>query len=217
MQLKREKAGAPVHMEIQDALVLIDQYIASPGLRAHCTGVGRVARVIAQSLVLKRQIVNVERVTFMGLIHDLGRERANNERHGIEGYKLAREVGVPPGTARICITPMTVGRTLAEAFAIGLLTEAEAHSLVKDGVDLTDLSPEEQIVCLADSHVLNGEFVARSERIADLESRKGPLTPQHWYNLNQVAEFVRCFERILNYPIEDLFCGKKLAEISFYS
>jgi HD superfamily phosphohydrolase YqeK len=204
-------------MEIQEALALVNQHIVSRGLRAHCLGVSRVAHVVAQALALKGQIVNVEQVTLMGLIHDLSREQANSERHGIEGYKLACKVGVLPETARICLTHMTVGRTLAEAVAIGLLTEIEAHSFVRDGIDLTNLSAEEQIVCLADSHVLNGEFVSLSERIAELESRKGSLTSEHWYNLNQIAEFVRCFEQILNYPIEDLFCGKKLAEISFYS
>jgi hypothetical protein len=204
-------------MDAQEALLLIDQYITSPGLHAHCIGVGKVANVIGKALECSGQVVSVEQVTFMGIIHDLGRERANNERHGIEGYKLAREVGVPPGTARICITHMTVGRTLAEAFAIGLLTEAEAHSLVKDGVDLTDLSLEEQIVCLADSHVLNGEFVELSERIADLEGRKGSLTPQHWYNLNQISEFVGRFEQILDYPIRNLFGSTKLAEINLLS
>ncbi|CAG0936347.1 hypothetical protein TFLX_05217 [Thermoflexales bacterium] len=212
-----KKAGDTVHMEVKEALALVDQYITSPGLHAHCIGVGKIANVIAQALDRGGQMVNVERATLMGLIHDLGRERANNERHGIEGYKLAREAGVPTEIACICLTHMTVGRTLAEAVAIGQLTEAEAHGFVEDEIDLTDLSREEQIVCLADSHVLNGEFVPLAGRIAELESRKGLLTPQHWYNLNRIGDFVKCFEQILNHPLKDLFCGQSLAEINFFS
>lgn len=204
-------------MDVQEALLLVDRYTVSPGLRTHCIGVGKVANTIARALQRSGQMVKVERTTLMALLHDLGREQSNNERHGIEGYKLACKAGVIPEVARICLTHMTVGRTLAEAVAISLLTETEAHSLVRDGIDLTDLSAEEQIVCLADSHVLNGEFVSLSERIAELGSRKGPLTSQHWYNFNQIAEFVRRFEQILNCPITDLFCGKKLTEINFYS
>jgi putative nucleotidyltransferase with HDIG domain len=204
-------------MDAQEALLLLELYVISPGLHAHCIGVGKVTNVIAYALQRSGQIVNVERATLMGLIHDLGREQASNERHSIEGYKLAREVGVSPEIARICITHMTVGRTADAAIAIGLFTEAEAHGLVRDGIDLAELNVEEQIVCLADSHVLNGEFVSLAERIAELESRKGSLTSEQWYNLNKIAESVRCFEQILNCPIKDLFCGKKLAEISFCS
>ena len=204
-------------MDIQAALQLVDRYVTSPSLRTHCVGVGKVTNIIAQALQRSGQIVNVEHATLMGLIHDLGRQQFNNERHGIEGYKLARGAGVMLEVVRICVTHMTVGRTAEAAIAIGLLTETEAHDLVEDGIDLTDLSLEEKIVCLADSHVLNGEFVALSERITELESRKGPLTSEQWYNLDQIAEFVKRFEQILNYPIEDLFSGKKLAETDFAS
>jgi putative nucleotidyltransferase with HDIG domain len=204
-------------MDIQKALLLVDQYVASPGVHLHCIGVGKVANVITRALQHSGQTVNVERATLMGLIHDLGRERSNNERHGIEGYKLARKVGVPPEMARICVTHMTAGRNVDIAIAIGLLTISEAQSLIEDGIDLTDLSPEEEIVCLADSHVLNGEFVSLAERIAELESRKGPLTSEHWHNLNQIAELVKRFEQILHHPVADLFRGSALAKVSFYS
>jgi putative nucleotidyltransferase with HDIG domain len=204
-------------MDTQGALRLLDRYIVSPGLRAHCVGVCKVSNVIAQALKGSGQVVNAERTTLMALIHDLGREQFNNERHGIEGYKLVREAGVPAKIARICITHMTMGRTVDAAIAIGLFTETEARDVLEDEVDLTELSLEEQIVCLADSHVLNGEFVSLAERIAELESRKGTLTSEHWYNLNQIAEFAGRFEQILNYPIKDLFCGMKLAEINFTS
>ncbi len=204
-------------MDVHEALLLVDQYIVLPGLRAHCIGVGKITKVIAQALERSGQMVNVEQAILMGLIHDLGREQADNERHGIEGYKLARESGVPTEIARICLTHISVGRARAEAVAVCLLNETEAHHLGKDGIDLTELSLEEQIVCLADSHVLNGEFVSLAERIADLESRKGPLTSEHRYNLNRIAEFVKRFEQLLNYPISELFCGKKLTEINFYS
>jgi putative nucleotidyltransferase with HDIG domain len=213
----RETVGDMCYMEIQAALAMVDQYIVSPGLRAHCVGVAKAARVIAQALERSGQRVNVERTTCMGLIHDLGRERFNNDHHGIEGYKLARQLGVPTEIACICLTHNTVGRTSVESVAIGLLTEMEACSLADEGLDLTALSVEEQIVCLADSHVLKGEFASLSERIAELEGRRGPLTPHDWYNLNEIAEFVRRFEQILNHPLTDSFRDKKLAEISFYS
>lgn len=203
-------------MDTQEALLLLDQYITSPGLRAHCIGVGKVTSVIVDALQRSGQVVSVERATLMGLIHDLGRERFNNERHGIEGYKLAREAGVPPEIARICIMHITVGRTANAATALGLLTEVEARDLVEDGINFTKSSLEEQMVCLADLHVLNGEFVSLAERIVELESRKGSLTSEHWYNFNRIVEYIRWVEQILNYPIKDLFCGKNLAENGFY-
>ncbi len=89
-------------MEIQDALLIVDRYIASPGLRMHSLGVSRVAKVIAEALGGSRQQVDVERTVCMGLIHDLGREQFNTDRHGIEGYKLARQVGVP---LRVSVSP----------------------------------------------------------------------------------------------------------------
>ncbi len=202
-------------MNTQGALLLVDQYVTSPGLQLHCLGVGKVSNVITQALQCSGQMVNVERATLMGLIHDLGREQSNNERHGIEGYKLAREAGVPVEIARICITHMTMGRTADAAIAIGLFTETEAQVFLEDGINLMELSVEEQIVCLADSHVLNGEFVLLSERIAELESREGLLTAEHWYNLNQITGFIKCFEQILGCPIKDLFQENSLAKINF--
>jgi putative nucleotidyltransferase with HDIG domain len=204
-------------MDVQEALLLVNQCVTSPSLHMHCIGVGKVTSVIAHALQRSGQMVNVERATLMGLIHDLGRERFNNERHGIEGYKLARGSGITPEVARVCITHITAGRTADAAIAIGLLTESEARSLIEDGIDLAELSLEEQIVCLSDSHVLNGEFVLLAERIAELEARKGPLASEHWYNLIQASKFIERFEQILSYPITDLFNGKKLAEIDFYS
>lgn len=187
------------------------QHLRHPAaIRLHCRSVSCAAQTIAQALAASGQTVNTNKAGLMGMIHDLGRSRAGDVRHGIEGYWLAREAGFPAEIAKVCITHMTMGRTLDEAVGEGLLTTDEANRLAGEVGALEDMGLEEQIVGVVDSRVLNGHFVALSERIMELEERKGPLTPGMWHNLNRIEELVASFAQVLGHSLALLFPGGNL-------
>jgi len=187
------------------------QHLRHPAaLRLHCRSVSRAGKVIAEALTISGMIVDADKVAVMGMIHDVGRGITGDARHGVEGYWLAREAGFSPDVARICVSHMTMGRTMKEVIEIGLLNTEEARRLEEAGVILENMSLEEEIVGMVDSRVLSGRFVSLEERIDELEKRRGPLPPSAQYNLDRIAELATSFERALGHSLAQLFPGGQL-------
>ena len=205
-------------MDIERAIELMNRCINQltphlqhpASLRFHCHSVSYASRVIAEALAISGMTIDVEKTAVMGMIHDIGRSEAGDVRHGIEGYWLALQAGVSPNIASICITHMTLGRTMKESVEAGFLTVEEARVLTETGVILENLSLEDQVVGVVDSRVLNGNFVSVEDRICELVERKGELSLGARYNLDHILELGRALERMLGYSLIKLFPEGKL-------
>ena len=80
----------------EQALALLHEWIANPGLRKHCYAVEAVLRAYARKLG-----EDEERWGLVGLIHDFDWERhPDRERHPVQGVETLRAKGWPEDVCR---------------------------------------------------------------------------------------------------------------------
>ncbi len=105
----------------------------------HCKAVRKVAVRIA-----KKAHVNIQLVEAGALLHDIGRSKTQGIMHGVEGARMATELGLPQSIVNIIERHLGAGIPKEEAATLGLP--------VKDYLPLT---LEEKIVAHADNLVDN--------------------------------------------------------------
>lgn len=165
-------------MNREDALALLKKYTsAHESWYAHTLQVSAAARRLAELISQRGHAVDVQQVTVLGLLHDLGRSRGHGLRHGIEGYMLARAEGYEE-EGRICFLHMLKGHSLEQGVELGMLTDQERRELLKTGRRFGHFSLEEKIVCVADAMMSDPGLVRIEEKYANVRRRYGPL-PHH--------------------------------------
>ena len=107
----------------------------------HCKTVRRLAVKIA-----KRAHANVELVEAGALLHDIGRSKTQGIMHGVEGAKIAAQLGLSPKLVLIIERHLGAGIPLEEAVALGLPPK-----------DYTPVTLEEKIVAHADNLIENDQ------------------------------------------------------------
>ena len=163
----------------EEAIALLKNHSsASASWRAHCLQVGVAARHLAELISQRGHPVDVERVEVLGLLHDLGRSRGHNLRHGIEGYLLAQAEGYQE-EGRICLVHILKGHTLHHAVSLGMLTGEEQVRLEKDGWRSGNPSLEEKIATVADALMSDTGLVTIEEKYASARRRYGGH-PHHY-------------------------------------
>ena len=105
----------------------------------HCKAVRRVAVRIA-----KKAHANIQLVEAGALLHDIGRSKTQGILHGIEGAKLAKELGLPESIVNIIERHLGAGIPKEEAIALGLPPK-----------DYMPITLEEKIVAHADNLIDN--------------------------------------------------------------
>lgn len=81
----------------------------------HCMAVRDVAVKIA-----KKAHANIELVEAGALLHDIGRSRTHGILHGVEGVKIAKEIGLPISIILIIERHLGAGIPKDEAVKLGL-------------------------------------------------------------------------------------------------
>jgi uncharacterized protein (TIGR00295 family) len=81
----------------------------------HC----KVVRDLAVRIAEKTN-VNIELVEAGALLHDIGRSKTHGIKHGIEGAKIAREIGLPEHIVKIIERHLGAGIPKDEAVKLGL-------------------------------------------------------------------------------------------------
>ena len=122
----------------------------------HCKAVRDIALKIADCTNADRRLVEVG-----ALLHDIGRSRTHGIEHGIEGAKIAREIGLPESIVRIIERHMGAGISKEEAKKLGLP--------FKDYIPQT---LEEKIVAHADN-LIEGNHVQSIKTEIDRQIKKG--------------------------------------------
>jgi uncharacterized protein (TIGR00295 family) len=105
----------------------------------HCKAVRKVAVRIA-----KKAHANIPLVEAGALLHDIGRAKTQGIMHGIEGAKIATELGLPQSIINIIERHLGAGIPKEEAIALGLPPK-----------DYMPLTLEEKIVAHADNLIEN--------------------------------------------------------------
>jgi len=125
-------------------LELHRKYGSNEILIGHCRTVARVANILAAEMESQGKSVDRELVNAGALLHDIGRNRIQTVRHGLEGAELLRGEGVD----------QRVVEEVRKHVGAGLSAE-EASSLGLPPYDYIPRTVEERIVCFADKMVDN--------------------------------------------------------------
>jgi uncharacterized protein len=160
------------------ALELHAKYGSNPIIVEHCQTVARVANVLAAKALAKGLMVDARSVNAGALLHDIGRNRTQSVRHGLEGGELLELEGVDRKVVEIVKRHVGAGISPEEARRLGFPES-----------DYVPRTLEERIVCFADKMVdsnkirpFDGEvqrFIKKGHDLAPLlalfESLKGDL------------------------------------------
>jgi tRNA (cytidine56-2'-O)-methyltransferase len=105
----------------------------------HCKAVRKVAVRIA-----KKAHANIELVEAGALLHDIGRSKTQGVLHGVEGAKIAQQLGLPAGIVNIIERHLGAGIPQDESLALGLPAK-----------EYVPITLEEKIVAHADNLIDN--------------------------------------------------------------
>lgn len=107
----------------------------------HCIAVRDLAVKIAE-----KTNANIELVEAGALLHDIGRSRTHGIKHGVEGVKIARNIGLPLSIILIIERHIGAGISKEEAVKLGLPAK-----------DYIPITLEEKIVAHADNLIQSGK------------------------------------------------------------
>lgn len=189
-------------MNREQAITLLDKHCsADDSWRAHCFHVGAAARRLADLISSQGHPVDLEKVTALGMIHDLGRSRGHTVRHGVEGYLLAQAEGFEE-EGRICLAHILKGRTLQQGVSLSMLTEAEEMQFGQNVYWTGSPSLEEKIVILADALMSDTGLATIEQKYANARRRYGGR-PHHYEDEAWVKGVAAEIEQLLGMSPHD--------------
>jgi uncharacterized protein (TIGR00295 family) len=150
-----------------ECLRLLRQAGCSEEVINHCKAVRKVAVRIA-----KKAHANIPLVEAGSLLHDIGRSKTQGIMHGIEGAKIAVQLGLPESLVHIIERHVGAGIPKEEAIKLGLPPK-----------DYIPTTLEEKIVAHADNLIEN-DHEHRIEKEVDKALQKGH--PKHAERLLQL-------------------------------
>lgn len=126
----------------------------------HCKVVSDCALDLAEKINHKGYGVDIELVQIGALLHDIGRSRTHDIRHGVEGFILAKEFGLDNKIATIIRTHIGAG-----------IRPEDTVSLSLPPYRYIPLTLEEKIVAHADNLVEDETTVSISEKVEILRKK----------------------------------------------
>lgn len=118
---------------------LLREYGCSEEVVNHCKAIRDLAVRIG-----KRANADIELIEAGALLHDIGRSKTHGIMHGIEGAKIAEEIGLPESIIQIIERHLGAGIPKEEALKLGLPAK-----------DYIPITLEEKIIAHADNLVDN--------------------------------------------------------------
>lgn len=165
MPVSRRKSSGSELPTPGEALALLKEAGCSLEVVAHSVTVTRIALRLARKLKSKGFNVDLNLIEVGALLHDLGRSKTHNVKHGYLGGEIARSMGLPEPLINII-----------ERHVGGGITAEEAEKLGMPKRDFVPRSLEEKIITYAD------KLVARDKSVnfeATLKEFSGKLGPNH--------------------------------------
>lgn len=160
-----------------EAIKLLEEAGCAPNVIEHCKEVASLAVEIAERIKTAEHAVNLELVEAGALLHDLGRCRTHGISHAVEGFMLAKEMGLKPELSEIIKRHIGAGISREEAKALGLPDE-----------DYFPRSLEEKIVSHADNLVRGTQRLTLEEKLSLM--RKRQLSEEAIQRVKKLAEEV---------------------------
>ena len=152
----------------EEALALHRKYGSNDIMVRHSLTVARVAKVIVDRFRRLGKPVDAAAVNAGALLHDIGRNRTQTVRHGVEGAAMLADEGVQDCVVQIVRRHVGAGISAEEAKKLGL-----------PDFDYVPRTLEERIVCFADKLVESDRvrpFAGEVERFVQKGHDVGRLT-----------------------------------------
>ena len=132
----------------------------SDSVISHSIVVSDCAREMAEEIHQNGYAVDIELVQIGALLHDIGRSRTHDIRHGVEGAILAKDFGLDDNIVNIIRTHIGAG-----------ITPEDTVSLCLPPDRYIPLTLEEKIVAHADNLVEDETTVSISEKVEILRKK----------------------------------------------
>jgi len=129
-------------------------------VRRHSLKVAEKALEIAEKI--DKKDIDKDLIEIGGILHDIGRSKTHDFKHGIIGANILIERGFSKRLSRICETHILGGLDKEDAKKIGLPER-----------DYLPLTLEEKIVCLADKYIDGTKDVSIEQRFEKWFSKYG--------------------------------------------
>jgi uncharacterized protein len=154
---------SPSVLDKEEAFKLLKANGTEDNVIQHCIAVSELAVEISKRLILAGHKLDIGFVESAALLHDIGRSKTHDIRHGIEGAHILRKY---PRYARVCECHIGAGITRLEATALGLAPR-----------DYLPETLEERVVCYADKLVQGTKRTTLKETLEKFRRRLGADHP----------------------------------------
>lgn len=151
--------------EREKAIIALREAGCSEEVVQHCLTVERTALALARQIVSCEHKVDLRLLSLGALLHDIGRARTHDIRHGVEGAKILRKLSLGK-FARFAERHLGAGIPATEAKELGLPAR-----------DFVPITIEEKIVTYADKLVMGDHRTSYERAIKWFESELGPEHP----------------------------------------
>jgi len=144
----------------EKALRLHRKYGSNDVIIRHCKTVAMVAGILAEEFSRQGKKVDSEAAVAGALLHDIGRNRTQTVRHGLEGSEMLKGEGVDDAVVQIVRRHVGAGISPEEAKTLGL-----------PALDYIPRTREQVIVCFADKMVGADRVRPFEEEVKRFESK----------------------------------------------
>jgi uncharacterized protein len=149
----------------EDALRVLREVGCSREVIRHCLAVERISLRLARRIRANGNKLDLRLVSLGALLHDIGRARTHDIRHGVEGGKILRELR------------LTDFVNFAERHLGAGITAVEAKDLGLPERDFVPKTLEEKVVAYADKLVMGERGASYEEALKWFRSELGPTHP----------------------------------------
>lgn len=193
----------PTKSDIKRLLDKANQVPKNRSWVRHSYGVGTSAGKIAKAINAKDKItpLDVEKITKLGLLHDIGKTFEPWVLHPLRGYHYLQELGYDDEYCRISLTHSFVNNDPYCMFSEFM--QADRDREVIKYIEQHEFTTEEKIVALCDM-MYGTEMWTLDKRIIDVISRHG-TGPKTVERIHEVYRLKQHFDDLLGYNLYDLF------------
>lgn len=171
------------------------------GWTAHAIVVGDAAGKIALALNETGQQFDVERITLMGYLHDIGKKVGPFAEHPYNGYRFMQKLGYDEDLCQISLTHSFVNNDPFCMF--NDFMQPDRDKFIIDFIRQHDFTIEEKIISLCDQ-MATTRVQTIDQRMIDIMSRHGVCehAPDRICEVRKLKEH---FDTLLGYNLYDLF------------
>ncbi len=161
-------------MNEDDAFELLRKYNVPYSVVRHSVAVKNLVLKILERVKIP---VNKDIVILGALLHDIGRAKTNDIRHGYIGAEILRKEGVPEEVAKIAERHVGSGITKEEAYKFGMPER-----------DYIPESPEEKIVAYADNLIDDTKEISEKEFLNKMKKKFGTSASAYILSVKLIQE-----------------------------